>query len=177
MKITRKTKWAKVAPFLNEERLAQLKKGIQDCAFFEFWKMDIGDFSLMLQYGVIEEWHKRITGTEKWYKKLFKSKVEVYEAMTYINACDAFMKEFKSVMNQYYIEPTDDEESAMLGLPESSVIESMLVFCRNYFRHKDFGESEKITLEEYLMAKKDTYTSQMFSKNIQEIREIKSKIQ
>lgn len=165
MKITRKTKWHKVVPFLTDERLAQLKNSIPDCAFFEFWKMDIGDFSLMLEYGIIE----------KWFKRMQEPDIEVLEAVSYANACEAFMKEFEATMKQYFIPPTDDEERAMIGLPEVGIIESMLVFCRGYFGHKDFGESEKITLEEYLIAKKDTFTKQMFSKNMEEMREIKSK--
>lgn len=46
----------------------------------------------------------------------------------------------------------------------------MLIFTRKYFGLQNFGDAEKITLLEYYLAKKDTYSDAIFQRSLQKIQ-------
>jgi hypothetical protein len=164
MNITRSTKWNSILPFLTAERIAQLKESISDCAIFDFWQFDLGDFSQMISGHV----------PDKLWQKMQDDDMSVEQAVSLMNAIEPFLKEFEAVMKQYYIQPTAEEEFAMRGTPETTVIEAMHEFILSHFGQHPTkgGYNENITLIEYAMAKKATFVSRLQNKNIEEYRKI-----
>jgi len=160
MKITRQTKWADFLPFATEERLARLKEAIPDCATFDFWQLTIGDFSQMLEEG--------LPAILK--KELERKDVTVLEVLEIMNAAEKFLKDFYNSMKNFEIELSPDEKSAASACPEFTPTESMLIFTQKYFNHKHFGESEEITMIEYYMAKKSTYSDAVYQRRLSSIQ-------
>lgn len=166
MKITKKTLWSEYILFATPENIAQLKEKI-DCAIFDFWQIDIGDFSVMYEKGA----------PPQLLPILENPKATVFECIPIIKACEKFIQEFDAVMKQYYIPPTEDEKRALRGLPEMRLDESMLTFLKDYFgQHPTQGGfNETHTLKEYELAKRDDFIKRKFAKNMEVIRD--SKIQ
>lgn len=63
-----------------------------------------------------------------------------------------------------------DEQRACDGLLESTLGESLLVFARSYFGLHSFGEAERITIGDVLIAKKAVYNDTTFQKRLSKIR-------
>lgn len=160
MIINRQTKWTEFAPFATIERVARLREKITNCATFDFWQLTIGDFAEMTEYGIPGELRERLNSKE----------TSVYEAVEIINACEKFLSDFKNLMEHYVITPDLKEQQASIGLPEFSPIENMLIFCQSFFHLPNFGEAEKITILEFVIAKKKSYCDIMFERNKAKIK-------
>lgn len=165
MKITRQTKWFEFQPFATPERVAQLKEAIQDCAPFDFWQLTIGDFSQMLTDGLPDILKK----------DLEKKDITIIEVIELMNAAEKFLTDFYNSMKNFEVELSPDEKSAAGACPEFTPTESMLIFAQKYFGHKDFGESEKITMIEYYIAKKSSYSDAVYQRRLSNIQIKKSK--
>ena len=161
LSINKKTKWAVFAPYATPQRVAQLRDKITNCAsFFDFWQMSIGDFSQMIENGLPDELKMHVENKE----------ITVYEVIEILNAADKFLNDFSKALSNYKIEPEGDEITASSFCPEFKPIESMLIFTREYFGLKNFGDAEKITLLEYYLAKKDSYSKAIFQRSLQKIQ-------
>lgn len=160
MIINRETKWAEFAPFATLERVAQLRDKITDCAIFDFMQITIGDFSEMTEFGMPEQLRKELENKD----------ISVFEVLRMINACEKFMKDFSNVMQRYQITPDLREQQASIGLPEFSPIENMLIFCQSFFGLPNFGEAEKITILEFKIAKKKSFSDAMYQRNLSKIK-------
>lgn len=164
MKITRKTKWAEFVPFANEERIAQIREKITDCAIFDFWGLSIGEFSPMLDGGVPAKLSKGLNNAT------------VHEAIKIINACGKFLKEFENAMKSTEVEMTADETKALSMVTiQLTPIENLLTFAQGFFGLKDFGEAEKITLIEYYIAKKKSASDAQYQRALTHIQTHKKK--
>ena len=161
MKINKRTKWANIAPLVTPEILAQLKESLPGCVIFDFWQLTIGDFSEMLKNGVPTSLIKRIE----------KRGATVFEVVQILNACEKFLIEFSEVMQQFEIQPTPDEKQAASFCPEFTPTESLLIFTRKYFGTvRGFGEAEEITLYEYYIAKKDSFSDAIYQRQLSKIQ-------
>ena len=165
MKITRGTKWVEFAPFVNEERIALLRERITDSAIFDFWGLSIGEFSPMLNGGLPKELDAQIK----------RDGITVHEVIEITNAAEGFLKEFEKVLSSLELDSTADEKEAHSYMPDFAPIESMLIFTQKYFNLKSFGEAEKISVLEYLLAKKATYSDAIYQKAITRIQNRKRK--
>lgn len=167
MKITKSTKWIDFEPFITPERLAQLRETVTDCAFFDFWQLTIGDFSIMLSNGFPEDLQNQMNNI----------KITVFEVIKIMNATDKFMKEFSSVMLSYDMQLKPEEMQASSYCPEFSPIENMLNFCLDEFgpHPTKGGFNEEITLLEYNIRKKKRYSDSMYQRALNDIQLRKSK--
>lgn len=86
-----------------------------------------------------------------------------------------FMDDFTKALESLTIPMTADERRASEGLPPVSFIEGLLIFAKNYFRHHSFEQAGKTILSGILIAKKDTYRSQMQNRRWQAIQQEKIK--
>lgn len=145
------------------------KKRLKDAAikFFypdSFWSIKIRTF---------------IAGISGQLMELFEGREESdpFTAFEYflLEAFTDFVSEFSRVIENYSIRPTAEESQASEGLPETTLQESMLVFCRSYFSLKSFDEASDLLLSDYLIAKKDDYTRKMYERNYNKIIEKKYK--
>ena len=85
---------------------------------------------------------------------------------------DSFLK---AVDNMTVPQSVDERNAAAKCLPVT-LAESMLIFTREYFGLHSFEDAGKITLGEYLMARKDAYNTQVFQRSYDNIIMKKSKV-
>lgn len=63
-----------------------------------------------------------------------------------------------------------NEQRACEVLMQSTLVESLLVFARNYFQLPSFRAVEQLTIGEILIAKKASYNEIMYNKRVSKIR-------
>lgn len=88
----------------------------------------------------------------------------------WINGFIDFAKSFPETLQKLSPKMDADEERAAAHLLQSSLVESVLVFVRNYFELHSFREAETITLGEVLIAKKAAYNEIMYRKALAKIQ-------
>lgn len=175
MKITANTLWSDFSVFATEERLAQLREHISDCAFFDFWSMTVGDFYVMINKGMpkpfieeIEKKSKKVLGI----KIPCKNKLTVFEYVKMVNATEKFFADFAAEMNSMQMEMKNDEKLAASYMVGTQPIEDILNFCLdNFGQHPTKGGfNEDITLREYLFRKKKVFNDSIFQRRLAEIQ-------
>ncbi len=87
-----------------------------------------------------------------------------------------FCKEFSSVCERLAIHDPD-MDGTDAGCVKIEPAESMLIFVREYFGLHSFADAGKVTIGEYVLARKDKYNSWKVRKNYErkQISKIKSK--
>lgn len=144
MKITSKTKYAdfrEYEPFITDESKAELKRqaeqAFKPCHLLtldEFWAISTKDYTLL---GSLEE----------------PTVLQVYWLLRFADYCE----ELRKICERLTIEQTGDEVQAEQGCVTLSPQESMLVFVRSYFGLRSFREAGQVTMNEYILARKDKY--------------------
>lgn len=166
MKIDKNTLWRDLAPFLTDKIMAELKEKITDSAFFlDFWNMKCGHFVAVFEGGT----------PQPIIEVLEKPTLTVFEAVKFLNGFDEFVKDFFEALEKLNIVLSADEIQASKNLIEISATEGILLFNQMFFGLHDFGSAEKITLIEYLIARRKTYNDSLFQRNLAKIQEAKIK--
>ena len=160
MRIDKKTKWVEFAPFVNEERMVQLRDSITDCAIFDFWKLTIGEFSPLLNGELPAELQKQLENRD----------ITVFEVIMIVNSNEKFLLEFQTVIDSYEIELEAEEKEASSFMPDFLPYENMLIFTQKYFGLNDFGSAEKISMLEYMIAKKSSYSDAIYQRALSHIQ-------
>lgn len=93
----------------------------------------------------------------------------------WLRAFKEFCEEFPKTLERLSPKMDNDEQRACEGLMQSTLIESLLVFTRNYFGLHSFNEAQEITLGEVLIAKKASYNDAVFRKMLAKIQLEKTK--
>lgn len=83
----------------------------------------------------------------------------------------SFVDEFQKILKRFEITPTAKEMQCMQGTLPMTFSESLLVFAQNFFNLKSFGEAEKLTIGDIIIAKKADYNRNIFQRN--QIKNIK----
>lgn len=158
MIVTKKTKYAKMAPFekcLTMEAVAGLKReaerayvSMYELTFVQFLKACNGDFVTIL--GDM----RKPTVLQVYWRKRFED----------------FKKEFGEMLKNTNVPPTADQQRASEGLPKPTFAENILVFVRQYFGLHSFQEAEQITLGNILIARRDAYNTAMFDRKLERIQ-------
>ena len=81
-----------------------------------------------------------------------------------------FVEQFSKTVSNFSLKPTPMEASASSVCYEVTMLESMLVFSRDYFGLKSFSEAAKTTLGDYLIARKADYNSKAFERRFSELQ-------
>lgn len=157
MRVTSKTKYRKFLPYeglLTTESETALKqqaervyKPCHTLTINEFFGVINGDYSVlgdMSDPSVLQVY---------WLKR-FAEYVEIFA-----DAC-----------KRTKIEPTPEQKQAAQGCLEMSPAEGMLVFARSYFGLHSLREAGDITINEYIMARKDTYNNALVRRNLEKIQ-------
>ena len=160
MKIDNKTKMKDFIYFATDERMLEIRKQLGTDCDFDFWDLTIGEFSAIFDNKIPEPIQKRIEDDN----------ITVFEVAKLQNGFIEFLDKFKEIEKTLEIQKDGDEVRALSSCVELTPVENMLIFCQKYFGHKDFGQSEKITLLEYIIARKAQYNEIMFQKTYQAIQ-------
>lgn len=160
MKVTDKTKLSELAAFLPYLEQSSIKS-IKDAAEAKFgspWGVTIG------QFFTYSEGDYSAIGVD------FGRPLEVTVFQYY------WMESFKEMTMQLQrtiesltVQPTPEAKEASVGCRKMSFQESVKVFCRAYFGLHSFAEVDALTLDDFLLAKKDAYNKDIFDKTLAEI--------
>lgn len=161
MIITEWTKYVDFAPFDKYVR-GREKKSIMQAAekrLGSVWGLTIGRFA-----------------------ELIKGRFEIDENTTVLEVYwwrrfEEFCDEFAKICKRFTIKQDAHEMRAAQGLPEMSIVEGMLVFAKDYFGLHSFSDAEKITLGDFVLAKKASFINMTYQKRLQQIKlsEMKSR--
>ena len=87
----------------------------------------------------------------------------------------AFCEDFAKAVANLSIRPNADQQAAQKYCVKVSVHEGMLFFAREYFGLHSFAEADKVTLGEYLLAKKQTFNRDVYEREYALIQQNKLK--
>jgi len=155
LKIDEKTKWDEICLLLTEDDFKELQKKVTDIFPFDFYQITIGDLAQM-SYNP-----PKFPNVESYDQE----NITVFDYFKIKNAND-FVIDFTNDLKNYELSKTIEESNANSNLPDFTLIEVMLCFTQSYFNLQNFGEAEKITLLEYLLARKNDYTQKLYEKNL-----------
>lgn len=150
-------KYVDVLPFLTDESRQKLlakaeeRKPMYEMTLAEFFACCAGDFSCV----IADEKHPT-TGELLWIER-FK----------------VFLEEIAKVLNALVMPLTPEQKKAAEACLPVEWQEGMLVFVRKYFGLRSFAEAERVTIADYLLAKKDEYNTAIFERTYREIEKQK----
>lgn len=148
------SKYVDILPFVTDESRKELMEQaakIRDpytLTLAEFFSCCEGDFGCVI--GDIEN---LTTGEGLW-----------------LDCFSDFLSNFEKILKRLLIPQTPEQKQASANCLPVEWQEGMLVFVRSYFGLKSFIEAEKVTLGDYLLAKKDDYNTRLFQTNLAKIQ-------
>lgn len=81
-----------------------------------------------------------------------------------------WVEQFTKTLSNFSLKPTPMEASASTVCYQQSMLESMLVFSRDYFGLKSFQDAAQTTLGDYLIARKADYNNRAFERRFSELQ-------
>ena len=130
---------------------------------FDFFAMTVEEF-LRLQEN---ELPKTVN------KLLKKRSFTFYQYVQILNTFEQGAKAFQQILEDTTIEQTSEEKAASAGLIDISPEESMLAFLVDFYKLKSMEEAQKVSLYEYITARKISYNNAKFQKNMINIQKVK----
>lgn len=156
MQVTENTLYDDFAPFeefVNKEDMAKIDKTAIEL-YGDFNDMTIEKFSELTQLTPEQ--------AKAEYNTVFK--------VRWLLQFKDFVEQFSKILSNFSLKPTPMEASASSVCYDVSMLESMLVFSRNYFGLKSFAEAAKTTLGDYLIARKADYNTRAFERRFSELQ-------
>lgn len=160
MQVTEKTKFAEIAafaPYFDQSSIESLKSAAERkygtpwaLTLGQFFQVADGDYSLV---GIDFTQPNKITALQYYWMESFK---------------DMSMK-LKKAVDSLSVEPTPDAKAASVGCRKMTFQESVKVFCREYFGLHSFRAVDDLTLDDFLLARKDSYNKSIFEKGMADI--------
>lgn len=86
-----------------------------------------------------------------------------------------FVEEFSKAIKRMTVQQTPEQKQASAACLPVEWQEGMLVFARRYFGLKSFSEAEKVTIADFLIAKKDDYNTTIYERALHKIQTNKLK--
>jgi len=168
VKFDRKTKYREMQRYLIvfPEVLEKAKEQIKDIVSrgtFDFFGMTVEEF-LQLQEKILP---KKIDNLLK------KRRATFFDYVKISNTFESGMMAFEQILIDTTIQETADEEAARAGLVEVTTEEAMLTFICEYFKLSSMEQAQKLTLYEYITARKITFNNVKYQKNLSNIQKIK----
>lgn len=161
MKITDKTLFAEIDGLLNcisEDKFRELK---QKAPLFvvpqSFYGLTIAQFNAGCK-GDVTSFIPRY-GTRK------MTAFDYFTRLAFIEFVDTFIKQTE----QYKVPQDSKEQQAMAACVNVSGLEAMLVFARSYFQLASFEQAERITLGEFLIARRDAYNTAIYQRKYMQL--------
>lgn len=171
MKIdAKKIRYTDFIEWADDTTIEEVKKAIQPKSDFDFWSLTIADFG-MITNGKIPQKLLSLFEVERknvlfWHKDVQISVATFFQLQ---KAVENFMQNYIKMLQEYSIKETSEERQASANLPHFNENEGLLVFARRYFGLSSFEEAEKVSLGDLFLAKKDTYISTMYERNLNNI--------
>lgn len=159
MKITNQTKWNEIAStydlLTDESKQLILSEALKLHNIEDFSLMSVGDLINItngnvnfLQIGDIENAFEHI----------------------FVDELKKFVENFANIYSSYQPRQTADERNASKNCADCTFGENLLIFVRDFFGLPSFEMAEKIKLGEVLIAKKSTYNSIIFQRELTKIQ-------
>lgn len=155
MIVTRETAYEDFAPYephVNLEDRAKITKAAIADKFGDngFYMLDIGTFLACV--------HGDFDGL---FSNGGLSVFDIYR----IKAFPDWLKEFTEALERLTLKPTAKQLQSQQGCEKVTFDESVFIFCRQYFGLHSFDDVLRLTVSDYLMAKKDDFNRQLIERN------------
>lgn len=153
------SRYADILPFVTDESRKELiakvieKRNPYTLTLADFFACVKGDFSC-----VVTDVDQPTTADVLWVENFV-----------------TFIEEFAAVLKRLSIPQTAEQKQAQKNCLPVDWQEGMLVFARKYFGLHNFADAEKITIGDFLIAKKDDYNTAIFERNLHKIQTQKLK--
>lgn len=165
MQVTESTKLFEIGaflPFIEQSSVKDLKSAAErlygnpwGLTLGEFFAYSEGDYSgIGVDFGHADQ----ITALQYYWMESFKD----------------MCKTLNQSLTALSVAPTPDAKKACVACRKMSFQESVKVFCREYFGLASFREVDDLTLDDLLLAKKDSYNKAIFEKGMAEIHKQKT---
>lgn len=139
-------------PYVSDDDKAKIKKAAIAAKFGDngFYAMKVGAFlsAYHCDFGVL-------------YDDGGTTAFDVYRAAAFAD----WLKDFCDVLDNLTMKPDLRQMKSQQGCVAMTFDESVFIFCRNYFGLQRFDDVLKLSVADYLMAKKDDYNRQVIDRN------------
>lgn len=161
MQVTSETKFAAFQPFVKYLKKGELDKIRKQAPFAVigrdgYLSLTIADFNAIAMHGDLSRFTNGKTDFD----------ITVYDYYT-IEGLHDFFEGFAKDLEKFAMKPDAKEQKAQNACYKVGVVESMLIFVRDYFGLRSFAEAERVTLADLLIARKDAYNKAAFEKAYQ----------
>lgn len=156
LKVDRHTTPAELAPFsacITEASRLRIREAAVRDRFGEagFWGMTIGDLVTVMG------------GDDR---PLYRSGGRTVYDMAVVEAFKAWMDDFIATLKGLTLPPTPLTAGTTSGTRPNTFEESVYIFCRQYFGLTSFALADRLTVADYLLARKDDYNKAVIDRNI-----------
>lgn len=86
-----------------------------------------------------------------------------------------YSKTFAKMMQRYMTPSTPEQTAARAACVRLSLEEGLLVFLRDYYGLQSMTAAENLTVNEFVIAKKDTYNKAVYEYQLRKIMDMKQK--
>lgn len=167
MRIDKETKYFAVAPLLRclpTEKIKEIEQKAVECVLGAdgFMGLTIGQLIRLMNSDITA-----IIGTKD------PNEITVFDYYT-INQIRTFVDDYIGKLEGLNPIPTNEERAAQKICLKVSAAEGFLLFAREYFGLHSFSDAEKVTLADFLIAKKDVYNKAMYQRELNRIMTIKA---
>ena len=158
MRVTEQTRYDEQFAAAEEYLTDKGKQALRDAAvelYGDPWQLTIGEFVAVSQNDLSRLGDlTRPTVLQKYW----------------IEAFHAFAEELTKALDALKMPQDAQEMAAAECMRKVSMAEGMLVFARSYFGLHSFAEAEKVTMLDYVIAKRDKYNSAIYQRRLAELR-------
>lgn len=147
-------KWSEVSWFFNAypDTYAKLvEKWPQTDGTFDFYAMSVRDLCEIYNGGMPSRLVDGIT---------------VRNFVVLNNTIKEKMEEFANFLEKTLPPMTEDQKKAQGGLLDNSIEEAILLTCKQYYGLHSLEEAQKLTVYEYMIARKATYNERRYEYNM-----------
>ena len=141
------------------EIVPEAKKKITEVinpVIFDYFGMTVSEF-LQLQENILP------AKVEKFIKR---RKTTFFDYIKILNSFDHGILALEKIVKDTTIQSSFDEESAKVGLIDLTTEEAMLSFLQSHYQLQSLEAAQKLTLYEYITARKVAFNQAKFQKNL-----------
>lgn len=155
MKFDLNEKWSKytdVLRFVEKKSREDLQRGAEELR--PMWELTLADFFACCDGD---------------FSCVLENDPKLWQVL-WVESFSNFVTNFTDVCKRLTIEPTQEQKQASQGCLPVEWQEGILIFARSYFGLHSFKDAERLTLADFILAKKHDYNTQLAERNMQKIQ-------
>lgn len=146
------SKYADVLRFVEKKSREDLQRGAEELR--PMWELTLADFFACCDGD---------------FSCVLENDPKLWQVL-WVESFSNFVTNFTDVCKRLTIEPTQEQKQAAQGCLPVEWQEGILIFARSYFGLHSFKDAERLTLADFILAKKHDYNTQLAERNMQKIQ-------